>query len=149
MCLHLADTAGSGMERVGALICAVLPIVVGRMTGSDTFTLMLLAAVLVFLVLKLGTWLNAPSQKLEPRVAFALMLVIAIPMFAASMIPAAVSISTGSEDLAMGLMKNGGKAAHEEADLRFSLWQQAIMRGIDLACSVWGRDLILRFRRHS
>jgi O-antigen ligase len=133
MCLHLADTAISRSERIGALICAILPVVVGRMTGSDTFTLMLLAAVLVFLVLKLGTWLHAPSPspKLQPRVAFVLMFVIAIPMLAASMVPAALSMSTGTDDLAMGLMKNGGKAAHEEADLRFALWQQAIIRGMD------------------
>jgi hypothetical protein len=128
--VHLADTASGQLGRFTALACAVLAAVVGRMTGSDTFTLMLGASGLTFMALKLGIWLRMPTKTLRPRVAFALIGVIGIPLLASAVVPAFLSMADKSGNLAMGLMKNGGKDAHEEADLRFALWQQAIERGL-------------------
>jgi hypothetical protein len=163
--LHLADTAAGRPERVRALTYGVLPVVVGRLTGSDTFTLMLLASGLLFAVLKLITWLHllaaarssevdptsdmirplkqttlerdrfnlklSLSKRMETRVAYVLLLVIAVPLLASSLLPAAISRSANADGLAMGLMKNGGKDAHEEADLRLALWSQALTRGFE------------------
>jgi len=129
--LHLADTSAGRRERVGAVLCGILPVVVGRMTGSDTFTLMILAAGLVFLGLKLQVWLRSPARALEPRVALALLFFIAIPVFGVSLLPAVLSGPADTGGLAMGLMKNGGKEAHEEADLRLALWQQAVTLGFE------------------
>jgi hypothetical protein len=127
--LHLADIAGDNIERLVAILCMILPFVVGRLTGSDTFTLMLLAAAALFLGAKLAMSLRMPGSQLQPRVACALILVIAIPLLAASTVPASLFMSTATGNVAMGLMKNGGKAAHEEADLRLELWKQALERG--------------------
>ena len=129
--VHLADTAIGHPGRFAALACAVLAAVVGRMTGSDTFTLMLGASGLTYMALKLGIWLRMPTQTLRPRVAFALIAVVGLPTLASAAVPAFLSMSAQSGNLAMGLMKNGGKDAHEEADLRFALWQQAIERGLE------------------
>jgi O-Antigen ligase len=128
--VHLADTAADRSGWIWALICGIIPLVAGRMTGSDTFTLMLLASGLLFLVLKLTVWLRTSATAPQPRVWYALILMIAIPLFASSMLPAAMSMSAEADDLAMGLMKNGGKDAHQEADLRLALWTQAIDLGL-------------------
>lgn len=128
--VNLADTAAGPIERLAALPCAILAAVVGHMTGSDTFTFMLGAAGLGFMTLKLGIWLRVPTRQLQPRVALALITVVGVPLLATAILPAALSSSAQTGDMAMGLMKNGGKDAHEEADLRFALWEQAIERGL-------------------
>jgi hypothetical protein len=128
--LHLADTATDRSGWCWALIFGIIPVVAGRMTGSDTFTLMLLASGLLFLVLKLTVWLRTSTTMVQPPVAYALIIIIAIPLFASSMLPVAMSMSAEADGLAMGLMKNGGKDAHQEADLRLALWTQAIERSL-------------------
>jgi hypothetical protein len=128
--LHLADKAAGRSERVCAVTFGILPVVVGRMTGSDTFTLMLLASGLLFTVLKSTVWLRTSGATTAPRVAFALVLVIGLPVLASSSLPALLSLSGDTNGVAKGLMKNGGKDADQEADLRFALWGQAIKRGL-------------------
>jgi hypothetical protein len=129
--LHLADTAPSARARVSATLCGVLPVAVGRMTGSDTFTLMLLTSGLLFAAFKLGIWISLPGKRVKRRVIFALTLAVGAPLLVLSAVPAAMSVSKEADGLAKGLMKNGGKDAEVEADLRFALWTQAIQRGLD------------------
>src|SRR5260370_1116972 len=57
LCLHLADVAASASERIAAIAAAVLPIYVGRLTKSDTFALVLVAAGPIFFALKMRAWL--------------------------------------------------------------------------------------------
>jgi O-antigen ligase len=129
--LHLVDTATSVWGRSAAIACSVLPVAVGRMTGSDTFTLMLLASGVLFTVFKLGIWMTLPGVRARRRVAFAMTLAVCGPLLALSAAPAAMSVSQPTDGLAKGLMKNDGKDAGDEADLRFALWTQAIQRGLD------------------
>jgi O-antigen ligase len=128
--IHLADTA----ERFGSWIalaasCALF-VWVGRLTKADTFTFSLAAGGGVFIAMKLWQWLCSTEPRPTLRPAIAVIAIVAIPLMVASTIPLAVTATTDSEDVALGLMKNGGKEAAQEADLRLQLWQEAIDRGI-------------------
>jgi hypothetical protein len=129
--VHLADTAERASKRTVALLCIIPPLVVGRLTKTDTFTFALLGAVPIYFTLKLRFWLAAVEWKLSFRTAFAWAAVIAMPLMMVSAVPFAFSAAGSVDQLAMGMMKGGGKEASAEADLRLVLWREAIGRGMD------------------
>lgn len=129
--LHLAEAAARLTGRIAAIACLILSVYVGRLTKSDTFTLALAASGPIFLGLKLRAWLLSSEPKIPLRSAFALIAVIAVPLLLASSIPFAVSTASEAERLAVGLGKNNGREAAQEASLRFSLWREAISRGLE------------------
>ena len=128
--LHLADTAATTRARLAGLAGMLVPFFIGRLTKTDTFTFALLGGIPVFVVGKLRIWLawRAPGPSLRP--AFAGILVLALPILLLSAVPFAVRAMSDSSELAKGLMKNGGKEATQEADLRLALWREAIHRGL-------------------
>ncbi|MBN9561515.1 MAG: O-antigen ligase domain-containing protein [Alphaproteobacteria bacterium] len=128
--LHLADTADRASKRSIALLCMIPPILVGRLTKTDTFTFALLGAVPIYLVAKLRFWLGASERRASLRTVLAWVAVIGVPLLLVSAVPFALSSSGNSDQLAMGLMKGGGKEASAEADLRLALWREAIERGV-------------------
>jgi O-antigen ligase len=129
--LHLAETANGWSERIAAIACAILPIYVGRLTKSDAFTVVLVAAGPTLLTIKIWAWLLSSERKAILRHAFALIAVIALPLMLASSVPIIFAFAHEAEGLAMGLAKDHGEGATEEAQLRFSIWRQAIDRGIE------------------
>lgn len=134
--LHLADTAASTRERAASIAGMIVPLVIGRLTRTDTFTFALLAAIMVFLFCKARIWLNwrGPLPSLRPLLA-GLVIIIA-PMLLLAAAPFAIRATSDTTHLAMGLMKKGGGEAKQEADLRFALWHEAI--GIGLRASMLG-----------
>lgn len=128
--LHLADTASRFSHWVVAVACSVLSICVGRLTKADTFTFSLAAGGTVFFAIKLYLWLTSPREKPTLRPAIALLAIVATPLVLMSLVPFAAS-ATVDEHIALGLMKNGGKEAAQEADLRLQLWHEAIDRGLE------------------
>ncbi len=129
--LHLADTAKRPGGRVAALLYIVPAVLVGRLTKTDTFTFALLGAVPIFFVMKLRFWLVASGSRFSFRASLAWIALIAIPLLLASAAPLVFSSVESTDELAMGLMKNGGKEAPREAGLRLALWSEAISRGTD------------------
>jgi O-antigen ligase len=128
--LYIADSASRPSERIAATACLILPVYVGRLTQSDTFTLALLATGPLFLAVKLPLLLSS-NRKLTFQSAAALIAVIALPMLVVAAIPLLASGSFRAENIAMQLAKNNGKSADEEADLRLFLWGEALRRGVD------------------
>jgi hypothetical protein len=128
--LHLADTADRAGKRSVALLCMIPPILVGRLTKTDTFTFALLGAVPIYLVAKLRFWLGASERRTSLRTVLAWAAVIGVPLILISALPFGLSANGSSDQLAMGLMKGGGKEASAEADLRLALWREAIERGV-------------------
>ena len=128
--LHLADTAASTRGQIGGLAGMVVPLFIGGLTKTDTFTFALLGALPVFLFLKVRIWLawKGPQPSLRPAVAGILLL--ALPMMAVAAIPFAVRATADLAHLAKSMMKKGGKEAKQEADLRLALWHEAIDRGL-------------------
>jgi O-antigen ligase len=131
--LHLADTAARWSSRIVAIACLILPIYVGRMTKSDTFTFTLLASGPIFIVLKLRAWLHLSQRMLVIHSGFAWIIALGLPLMLASLVPFAVVAAPDAWILVQGLSKGGGKELQPESQLRFSLWTDAIELGIDSA----------------
>lgn len=128
--LYLAESASRISTRIAAIGCVILPVYVGRLTQSDTFAVTMVAAGPIFLVIKLAMSLFS-DRKLTFQSAFAWIAVIALPLMLVATIPFAVSGISEAQQLAMGLAKNKGKGATEEANLRLFLWGEALRRGYE------------------
>ena len=129
--LHLADRAIGLSGRIVALTCAILPIYIGRMTMSDTFTLALVVSIPIYTALKVWAWLHSGNRGNIMPFAFACTIIIGLPLLMISLAPLAVDAASEAGILVNDLSKNGGKELRQELDLRFSLWTQAIRLGID------------------
>ena len=128
--LHLAETAARRGGTVMAALCGILPVYVGRLTGSDTFNIVLLATGPVFMALKLRGWLLPIAGRLTFRSAAAWIVVFALPLLLVSTVLFGSALAVQMEDVAAQVSKNGGKEASQESKLRFSLWSEALDRGI-------------------
>jgi O-antigen ligase len=133
MSLHLADTAARLSGRILAIACLILPIYVGRMTKSDTFTFVLVASVPIFIVLKLRSWLLLSQRRLVIHSGFAWIITLGLPLMLVSLVPFAVVAAPDAWNLLKELSKGGGKELQPESELRFSLWTNAIELGVDSA----------------
>ena len=113
------------------MACAILPIYVGGLTKSDSFSLVLVIAGPIFVILKLREWLFSFEPKLTFRSAFAWIVVLALPLLLISAIPFGSLIAVQAEDLARGLAKDNGQTSQQEAELRIHSWREAIGRGLE------------------
>jgi hypothetical protein len=130
--LYLADVARGFSQRIAALACMVVAIVVGRLTMSDAFLLVLVAAGPIFVLLKLQRWLMSRDRRTPLRSAFAWLLVLALPLITGYAVPLAASAASEVEDFIKGMTKGGGgRDTEETARLRFRLWNEAMRRGIE------------------
>jgi hypothetical protein len=129
LCLYVAEAANRLSERVGAIACAVLAFSVGRMTKSDTFSLLLIAAVPIYIALKLRTWLAGPKPTF--RSAAARILALGLPLLMASAVPLGYAVSVEAESFARQMSKDNGEGTEREAQLRLQSWKEAISRGLE------------------
>jgi hypothetical protein len=127
--LHLADAATQASERVAALACAILPIYIGRLSKSDSFTVALAAAAPIFVTLKLYDWLFSFERRLTIRSALAWTAALALPVLLVSSVPFGPTTVDQATSLATGLLK--AKTSLDEAELRLYSWREAISRGMD------------------
>src|SRR5258705_7605992 len=130
--LYLADAARGLGARIAAVTCMVVAIVVGRLTKSDAFLLVLVAAGPIFVALKLRRWLMSRERQMTLRSASAWILVLALPLVAAYVVPLGASAATEFEDAIKGMTKGGGgRDTEETARLRVEVWSLAMRRGIE------------------
>src|SRR5882672_8681997 len=130
--LYLAETARGLGERIAAVTCMIVAIVVGRLTMSDAFLLVLVAAAPIFVALKLRRWLMSLDRQMPLRSASAWILVLALPLVTAYVVPLGASSATELEDFIKGMTKGGGgRDTEETARLRVHLWNGAMRRGIE------------------
>lgn len=130
--LHLAESARRSLERVAALVCMIIAIVVGRLTQSNAFLIAFLASVAVFGALTLRRWLSSREMTLSFRSASAWMVILTLPFAAAYVVPLGASVANPTEQLVTDMVR--GAKSHElgdTADLRFEIWNEAIRRGIE------------------
>ena len=130
LALHLAETTTRPGRRLLAILCMILPVYVGRMTGSDTFTLAMLASGPIFVAVKLRAWLHRPGRRMAIHSEFAWIVVLGLPLMLVSLAPLAVIATADAGIFAKDLAKNGGKDLRQESDLRFSLWTEALELGV-------------------
>jgi O-Antigen ligase len=130
--LHLADVAHGFGKKSLALICMSVAIVVGRLTMSDAFLLVLVAGGPIFVALKLHRWLMSRDRHKLLRSASAWLVVLALPLVAACVVQLGTSAAMEVEDAIKGMTKGGGgRDTEETANLRFRLWNEAVRRGIE------------------
>ena len=129
--LHLADTATSLSTRLAAILLMIPPLVVGRMSQSDTFMLALAAALLVWLAMKLIVWHHGERRELSLRASFARLALMAAPVLLLCLAPLALSRVEDAQAFLIGFAKHNGAEATDEANLRMTLWRQAIDRGLE------------------
>lgn len=129
--IYLAMSA-RGAGRIVGLAGALLPLIAGRMTKSDTFLVATVIAGTLFALLRLRTWLTAPECRFGLRYAFALLLVAGSVPLAISLAPHGMAAVDEAEVFAKGLAKDkGGDASVRTAALRLQLWGQAVRRGLE------------------
>jgi hypothetical protein len=134
LCLHLAEMAVRSGERVTALVCMIVAIIVGRLTKSDAFLLVLVVASPLFIALKFGRSLMLAEGKVTLRSAMAWILALALPLIVAYVVPFAASVNASSETILLGMTRAGASADTEEtARLRVHLWNEGMRRGIEAA----------------
>jgi hypothetical protein len=129
--IHLAETATRPAARIGGLACAIVPVIAGRLTGSDSFTLILVLAGPIFLAFKCRTWLFSRARQISFRSALAWMIALALPGIVVSMAPLAYTIAVDARDLAKSMARENPEQTREKTELRFELWSQAIRRGVE------------------
>jgi len=130
--LYLAEVARGLGERIAAVTCMVVAIVVGRLTKSDAFLLVLIAGGPIFVALKLGRWLMSRERQMTLRSASAWIFVLALPLVAAYVVPLGASAATELDDFIKGMTKGGGGRDTEEVTrLRIHIWNEAMRRGVE------------------
>jgi len=132
LALHLATTTTSPWGRLLGLSCLVLTFYVGRLTKSDTYLYTSILTCLIFVTLRVRTWLAAGSANTSLFRQVALLLMVGFLPFAVSLTPYALTQVSSAENYAKSLTKDkGGEATEETAALRLFLWDEALGKGAE------------------
>lgn len=129
--LHVIETATKLRRKLVAVACAILAIYVGRLTWTDTFTIVLLAAGPIFVLLKLKAWLHSSERKMPLRSAVAWIAILALPLILASVVPLVSSSAGRTTAVTDAMLKDNGRDAAQETELRLHLWKEAWRRGVE------------------
>jgi hypothetical protein len=126
--IHLADTATARVKMIVAAACAVLTFPVGVLSLSDSFTVGMLAASIVFLVTKSSLWLATFKGGLTFRAASVGLALVGLPVLAVGavpLVPAAIDRLEAKSDALYNEDNQG--------DARFHLWAEAYDKGMGAA----------------
>ena len=129
--LYLIDQSSGLTKRLFLAICAVITIVTGRLTHSDSYTLALFAGVLTFLGIKIWTAIRSADRQMKLRSGLSWVAVVSTSFFLTVGLGLSPLVADEAKEMAMSLAKNGGVEAAAETDLRVFLWLSAISRGLD------------------
>ncbi len=128
--IHLGMTAQTRGVRIAGWAGAILPLVAGRLTKSDTFLLTMLGLFGLLAALRLRSWLADPAGSARRTAAMALL--VAAPLGLVSVLPYIWSDRSDASALALSLAKDqGGDATIRTANLRLDLWRNAIRKGLE------------------
>jgi O-Antigen ligase len=128
---HLGDTAARLRARLAAMLLMVPPLIVGRMSQSDTFTIAVAAALPVWIAVKLIVYMNDDRSKSSVRSSLARLGLGAAPVLLLCLAPLVLTQAAGIEAFVKEFAKEGGAVAGDEANLRLQLWQEAMERGVE------------------
>jgi hypothetical protein len=129
--LHLAETATGSGQRIAAVACAILPIYAGLLTKTDSFSVIVVAAGPIFVVLKFRAWLASAEAEISLRSAFSWIVVLALPLLLASAAPFSSSIAVEADGVVKEMSREDYELTQEKTELRLDLWRHAISRGIE------------------
>jgi hypothetical protein len=122
--LHLAQTAGGVLARMAALCCGTVPLTVGVLTKSDSFTLFLIVATAALLLPWTVTLLRMLDQRptwLSVAVSIA---ILTLPISLLAIAPFVTSIARQSQDFATSVYEDSN-----QGEARVELWSEALAIG--------------------
>jgi hypothetical protein len=128
---YLADTAANLSSRLAAMALMIPPLVVGRLSQSDTFMLAVAVALPVWVVAKLIVCANQDRFKGSLGATTARLFLVAIPILLLCIAPVVLSRADFVKGFVLGFAKNAGAEAADETNLRMNLWGEALHRGIE------------------
>jgi hypothetical protein len=123
--VHLAGSAIGKAKTVAAAACAMVAFSVGVLSKSDSFTVGILAAGAVFLVVQCSVWLATFKQGVTLRATLASLALFGLPVVAVGALPLA--------PVAIDRLQAKSDALYNEdnqGDLRFALWAEAYAKGM-------------------
>jgi hypothetical protein len=123
--IHLVDTATTRVGVIAGAACAALAIAVGVLTRSDSFTLGLLAAGVVFLAIKSSIWLATFKRGLTFRAALVSLSLLGLPVLAVGALALAPVLVDRVEAKSEALYNEDN-----QGDVRFHLWAEAFDKGM-------------------
>lgn len=127
--LYLAEVTPGFGGRIGALACGIVAVWAGRLSLSDSFALVLVCSGLIFLALKFRTW-AAPGKR-SLRSAFAWIVILALPAGLMATVPLVDTIAVEAQDVAREMARGEEADTERSASIRFSIWKDAIDRGLE------------------
>jgi O-antigen ligase len=125
--LHFAERAEGIGRKTTAVFCSILSVYVGLLTKSDTFAIVLVTGILLFVALKLRSWLLTSERRLAFRAAAAGVIVVTLPVVGA----AGLLFEAEARGLAKEMAKGTSEETSETINIRLQLWGRAIERGIE------------------
>jgi hypothetical protein len=130
--LYLTETARGYDAKMVSLICLSVAILVGRLTKSDAFLLVLIAAGPLFIGLKVLRSLMSTNHQLTWGATSAWIFLFSLPLVAAYVIPLGPSLTVEAEEAFRGMTRGGTSGETEKtASVRIHLWKEAIRRGLE------------------
>ncbi len=129
--IHFAEHAVGLRRKIVAVSCSILSMYVGRLTKSDTFGVILVSGLLLFAALKLRSWLLTSKRSIPFRSAAAGVIVVTLPIIAATALLFANLIEVEALDVAKEMAKGTRQETSETANIRLQSWGRAIDRGIE------------------
>ncbi len=129
--LYLIDHSPRTLSKLLAAVCALIYILGGWLTKSDTFVFALIAGIVTFAALRLWALVRTQDQRLTLRSGLAWIVMVCFCALFTAGLALSPLIADVTERMALSLAKNGGTEAAAETDLRVSLWLSAIDRGFE------------------
>ena len=129
--VYLMGRSSGLMKRLLVAICAVITVIAGRLTHSDSYTLAFFVGLLAFLGIKIWAWIIRSDKPLALRSGLGWSAVVCASFFLTASLALSPLVAEEAKQMAMSLAKNGGSEAAAETDLRVFLWLSALSRGLD------------------
>jgi len=126
--IHVAAAASALVKMMAAAACAVVAVSVGVLTRSDSFTVGLLAAGVVFLTIKSSLWLATFKQGVTLRATLVSLALLGLPIVTVGALPLAPAAVDRLEAKSGALYNED-----DQGNLRFQLWAEAYDKGMGAA----------------
>ncbi|WP_250888961.1 polymerase [Mesorhizobium sp. dw_380] len=131
LALHLATTATKPWGKFLGLCGLILPFYVGRLTKSDTYLYTTILTGLMFLGLRVRTWLKTGDGTPSLSRQIGLLFIIGLLPLAVTVTPYILPEFSSAEAFAKSLTKDkGGQATEDTMELRLFLWGEAVDKGL-------------------
>ena len=124
--LYLAENAKSRLRLGAALVFGGEAFFAGVLTASDTFTLCMLIAAFVFIVMTSWNWLRSPGRKLTIRAALVAIVMFSTPLAVAAALPFIPIALDHAEEYANDVYDDNDQGA-----TRLKLWAEAYSKGLE------------------